>query len=39
VMVENMVAFFYLNDSSTTARAPQMLDGLPTRSGRSSLPI
>jgi hypothetical protein len=31
-MVENAVAFFYPNDPSPTARAPQLLDGLPTRS-------
>jgi hypothetical protein len=29
-MVENVVAFFYLGDSSTAVRAPQMLDNLPT---------
>jgi hypothetical protein len=27
-MVENIVAFFYPGDSSTDARAPQLLDGL-----------
>jgi hypothetical protein len=31
-MVENAMAFFYSGDSSTIARVPQMLDGLPTRS-------
>jgi hypothetical protein len=31
-MVENTILFFYLGDSSTTARAPQMLDSLSTRS-------
>jgi threonine synthase len=31
-MVENADAFFYPNDSSTTVRAPQMLDSLPTQS-------
>jgi hypothetical protein len=31
-MVENVVAFFYPNDSSFASRAPQLLDGLPTRS-------
>jgi hypothetical protein len=32
VMVENVVVFFYPNDSSLAARAPQLLDGLSTRS-------
>jgi hypothetical protein len=31
-MVENVVVFFYPDDSSTIARAPQILDGLPTQS-------
>jgi hypothetical protein len=31
-MVENTVAFFYPDDSSTIAQAPQILDGLPTQS-------
>jgi hypothetical protein len=31
-MVENMVAFFYPDDPDSTARVPQLLDGLPTRS-------
>jgi hypothetical protein len=31
-MVEKAVAFFYPNDSSSAARAPQLLDGLPTQS-------
>jgi hypothetical protein len=31
-MVENAVTFFYPGDFSTSARAPQMLNGLPTQS-------
>jgi hypothetical protein len=31
-MVENAITFFYLNDSSTTTRAPQMLYSLLTQS-------
>jgi hypothetical protein len=31
-MVENAIVLFYPSDSSTFARGPQMLDGLPTRS-------
>jgi hypothetical protein len=31
-MVENAVAFFYPDDPASTARAPLLLDGLPTRS-------
>jgi hypothetical protein len=31
-MVENVVSFFYPNDSSSAARAPQFLDGLLSRS-------
>jgi septal ring factor EnvC (AmiA/AmiB activator) len=31
-MVENAVSFFYPNDTSLAARAPLLLDGLPTRS-------
>jgi hypothetical protein len=31
-MVENTVVFFYPGESSTTARAPQLLDDLSTRS-------
>jgi hypothetical protein len=30
--MENMVAFFYPDDSDSAARAPQLLDGLSTRS-------
>jgi hypothetical protein len=30
-MVDNTVAFFYLGESSSRARSPQMLDNLPTR--------
>jgi hypothetical protein len=29
-MVENVVAFFYLEDSASATRALQLLDGLPT---------
>jgi hypothetical protein len=31
-MVNNVVAFFYPGESSSNARAPQMLDSLPGRS-------
>jgi hypothetical protein len=31
-MVDHVVAFFYLGESSSKARTPQMLDSLPTRS-------
>jgi hypothetical protein len=31
-MVENVVPFFYPDDSASAARAPQLLDGLSTRS-------
>jgi hypothetical protein len=31
-LVENVVPFFYPGDSSTAARAPQILDGMPTQS-------
>jgi hypothetical protein len=31
-MVNNVVAFFYLGQSSSNARAPQMLDNLPSQS-------
>jgi hypothetical protein len=31
-MVENAVAFFYPDDPASAARAPQLLDGLPTQS-------
>jgi hypothetical protein len=31
-MVENVVSFFYPNDSSSAAQAPQFLDGLLSRS-------
>jgi hypothetical protein len=31
-MVNNMITFFYLGESSSNARAPQMLDSLPSRS-------
>jgi hypothetical protein len=31
-MVNNTVAFFYPGESSSNARAPQMLDSLPSRS-------
>jgi hypothetical protein len=31
-MVENAVAFFYLDDLASAARAPQLMDDLPTRS-------
>jgi hypothetical protein len=31
-MVENVVGFFYPNDSTSAARAPLLLDGLPTQS-------
>jgi hypothetical protein len=31
-MVNNVVAFFYSGQSSSNARAPQMLDNLPSRS-------
>jgi hypothetical protein len=31
-MVNNTVAFFYPDESSSNARAPQMLDSLPSRS-------
>jgi hypothetical protein len=30
-MVENTIGFFYLGESSTGTRAPQMLDSLPSR--------
>jgi hypothetical protein len=30
-MVENVVPFFYPDDSASAARAPQLLDGLSTR--------
>jgi hypothetical protein len=32
MMVENTIAFFYPNNPSSTTRAPQLLDDLPTRS-------
>jgi hypothetical protein len=32
MMVENAVSFSYPNDSSSATHAPQLLDGLPTRS-------
>jgi hypothetical protein len=32
MMVGNVVAFFYPCESSSKARAPQMLDSLPTKS-------
>jgi hypothetical protein len=31
-MVENTMAFFYPEDSASATQAPQLLDGLPTRS-------
>jgi hypothetical protein len=31
-MVENVITFFYLGETSTTACTPQMLDNLSTRS-------
>jgi hypothetical protein len=36
-MVGNTVAFFYPSESSSEARAPQMLDNLPTRSRETIL--
>jgi hypothetical protein len=31
-MMKNIVAFFYTDDLASAARAPQLLDDLPTRS-------
>jgi hypothetical protein len=31
-MMDNVIAFFYLGESSSRSHAPQMLDSLPTRS-------
>jgi hypothetical protein len=36
-MVENAIAFFYLGESSTGTRTPQMMDNLTSRSRETTL--